>query len=216
LPGTDGFQVQASHELDVVGSPLEPTLHRSQQTFDRVAGVPGVRLHNLTWQSTHRVNVRMVDRLPGGPGIPRRDAAHVHPIAGGLGMNSGIQDFTPLHRAPVGSRPPRVAVADSLPAGCVSRPARLQPISSAAADGYRTRASWEAPRKPRPPKCAREHVMIWRMLLVVGCMVFFMVAAIVGASVWVLWDVLFPGRAQAGDSMSKEIDELLEVESRKG
>jgi 2-polyprenyl-6-methoxyphenol hydroxylase-like FAD-dependent oxidoreductase len=92
LPGTDSFQVQASHELDENGEPLEPTLQRFQQTFDRVAGVPGVRLHNLTWRSTYQVQVRMVDRLRDGHVFLAGDSAHVHPIAGGLGMNSGIQD----------------------------------------------------------------------------------------------------------------------------
>src|SRR5947207_4450225 len=48
LPGTTSFQVQASHELGPDGSPLEPTLETFQRTFDRVAGVPGVRLHDLT------------------------------------------------------------------------------------------------------------------------------------------------------------------------
>ena len=92
LPGTTAFQVQASHELGPDGSPLEPTLERFQQTFDRVAAVPGVRLHDLTWRSSYRVNVRMVDRLRVGRVFVAGDAAHVHPIAGGLGMNSGIQD----------------------------------------------------------------------------------------------------------------------------
>ncbi|GAA2712619.1 FAD-dependent monooxygenase [Micromonospora olivasterospora] len=92
LPGTDAFQVQASHEVDRDGSPLEPTLERFQQTFDRVAGVPGVRLHSLTWRSSYRVNVRMVDQLRVGRVFLAGDAAHVHPIAGGLGMNTGIQD----------------------------------------------------------------------------------------------------------------------------
>jgi len=92
LPGTNAFQVQASHELDQDGEPLEPTLERFQQTFDRVAGVPGVRLHSLGWRSTYRVNVRMVDQLQVGRVFLAGDAAHVHPIAGGLGMNSGIQD----------------------------------------------------------------------------------------------------------------------------
>jgi len=92
LPGTSAFQVQASHELDEDGSPLEPTLERFQQTFDRVAGLPGVRLHNLTWRSSYRVQVRMVDQLRAGRVFLAGDAAHVHPIAGGLGMNSGIQD----------------------------------------------------------------------------------------------------------------------------
>src|SRR5690348_8964146 len=92
LPGTTAFQVQASHELSPDGSPLEPTLENFQRTFDRVAGIPGVRLHDLTWRSSYRVQVRMVDRLRVGRVFVAGDAAHVHPIAGGLGMNSGIQD----------------------------------------------------------------------------------------------------------------------------
>jgi 2-polyprenyl-6-methoxyphenol hydroxylase-like FAD-dependent oxidoreductase len=92
LPGTTSFQVQASHEPGPDGSPLEPTLENFQRTFDRVAGVPDVRLHDLTWRSSYRVQVRMVDRLRVGRVFVAGDAAHVHPIAGGLGMNSGIQD----------------------------------------------------------------------------------------------------------------------------
>jgi 2-polyprenyl-6-methoxyphenol hydroxylase-like FAD-dependent oxidoreductase len=92
LPGTDAFQVQASHELGPDGTALEPTLETFQQTFDRIAAVPGVRLHNLTWRSSYRVNVRMADRLRVDRVFLAGDAAHVHPIAGGLGMNSGLQD----------------------------------------------------------------------------------------------------------------------------
>jgi 2-polyprenyl-6-methoxyphenol hydroxylase-like FAD-dependent oxidoreductase len=65
---------------------------RFQQTFDRIAGVPGVRLRSLAWRSSYRVNVRMVDQLQVDRVFLAGDAAHVHPIAGGLGMNSGIQD----------------------------------------------------------------------------------------------------------------------------
>ena len=92
LPGTNAFQVQASHEVDQDGSPLEPTLERFQRTFDRIAGIPGVRLRDLAWRSSYRVNVRMVDQLQAGRVFLAGDAAHVHPIAGGLGMNTGIQD----------------------------------------------------------------------------------------------------------------------------
>jgi 2-polyprenyl-6-methoxyphenol hydroxylase-like FAD-dependent oxidoreductase len=60
----------------------------SQQTFDRIAGIPGVRLHDLTWRSSYRVNVRMVDRLRVDRVFLAGDAAHVHPIAGGLGMKT--------------------------------------------------------------------------------------------------------------------------------
>jgi 2-polyprenyl-6-methoxyphenol hydroxylase-like FAD-dependent oxidoreductase len=92
LPGTSAFQVQASHELSPDGSPLEPTLERFQQTFDRIAGLPGVSLRSLAWRSSYRVNVRMVDQLQAGRVFLAGDAAHIHPIAGGLGMNTGIQD----------------------------------------------------------------------------------------------------------------------------
>jgi hypothetical protein len=57
-----------------------------------IAGVPGVRSHDLAWRSSYRVQVRMVDQLQVGRVFLAGDAAHVHPIAGGLGMNSGIQD----------------------------------------------------------------------------------------------------------------------------
>src|ERR1700722_3602151 len=92
LPGTDAFQVQASHELGPDATPLKPTLGTFQLTFDRIAGIPGVRLRNLTWRSSYRVNVRMVDRLRVDRVFLAGDAGHVPPIAGRLGMNSGIQD----------------------------------------------------------------------------------------------------------------------------
>jgi hypothetical protein len=49
-------------------------------------------LRSLAWRSSYRVNVRMVDQLQAGRVFLAGDAAHVHPIAGGLGMNTGIQD----------------------------------------------------------------------------------------------------------------------------
>ena len=51
-----------------------------------------MRLRGLAWRSTYRVQVRMVDQLQAGRVFLAGDAAHVHPIAGGLGMNTGIQD----------------------------------------------------------------------------------------------------------------------------
>ncbi|MEV0740330.1 FAD-dependent monooxygenase [Streptomyces sp. NPDC050549] len=92
MPGTDSFQFQASPELDADGEPLPPSLESFQRIFDRYARVPGVALTNPTWLSVWRVNVRMVDRMRVGRVLLAGDAAHVHPIAGGLGMNTGIQD----------------------------------------------------------------------------------------------------------------------------
>ncbi|MGW7434490.1 FAD-dependent monooxygenase [Streptomyces sp. NPDC054849] len=98
IPGTDGFQLQASRELDERGEPLPPSLESFQRLFDRHARMPGIRLAQATWLSSWRVNVRMATRLREGRAFLAGDAAHVHPIAGGLGMNTGIQDAVALGR----------------------------------------------------------------------------------------------------------------------
>ncbi|WP_406124134.1 FAD-dependent monooxygenase [Streptomyces sp. NBC_00989] len=92
MPGTNSFQFQASPELDASGEVLPPTLESFQRIFDRYARVPGITLTDPTWLSVWRVNVRMTDRMRAGRVFLAGDAAHVHPIAGGLGMNTGIQD----------------------------------------------------------------------------------------------------------------------------
>ncbi|MFJ8056802.1 FAD-dependent monooxygenase [Streptomyces sp. NPDC096142] len=92
MPGTNSFQFQSGPELDADGEPLPPSLESFQRIFERYAGVPGVTLTDPTWLSVWRVNVRMVDRLRVGRVLLAGDAAHIHPIAGGLGMNTGIQD----------------------------------------------------------------------------------------------------------------------------
>lgn len=90
--GSERWQFQATPERDASGREVEPSLESFQRLFDRHAGMPGVRLHNATWLSTWRVNVRMAERFRVGRVLLAGDAAHVHPIAGGLGMNTGIQD----------------------------------------------------------------------------------------------------------------------------
>ena len=100
LPGTDAWQFQGAAEAPE-GEPGDaarsrtyapPTLETLQRMFDRYAGMSGVRLHDATWLSTYRVNVRMAERFRAGRVFLAGDAAHVHSIAGGLGMNTGIQD----------------------------------------------------------------------------------------------------------------------------
>ncbi|MFC5721207.1 FAD-dependent monooxygenase [Streptomyces gamaensis] len=86
------WQLQASPERDDRGRPLGPSLESFQRIFDRHARMPGVRLGDPLWMSTYRVNVRMADRFRAGRVFIAGDAAHVHSIAGGLGMNTGIQD----------------------------------------------------------------------------------------------------------------------------
>jgi hypothetical protein len=54
--------------------------------------MPEIRLHDATWLSLYRANVRMVDRYRVGRIFIAGDAAHVHSPVGGQGMNTGIQD----------------------------------------------------------------------------------------------------------------------------
>ncbi|WP_405791376.1 FAD-dependent monooxygenase [Streptomyces sp. NBC_00029] len=98
MPGTDSFQLQASPERNDRGEPLPPSLEGFQRLFDRHARVPGIRLAEATWISAWRVNVRMATRIREGRAFLAGDAAHVQPIAGGLGMNTGIQDAAALGR----------------------------------------------------------------------------------------------------------------------
>ncbi|MGW7451688.1 FAD-dependent monooxygenase [Streptomyces sp. NPDC054787] len=112
MPGTDTFQLQASPELTESGEPRPPSLEGFQRLFDRHARMPGIRLADPTWLSTWRVNVRIAARMREGRVFLAGDAAHVHPIAGGLGMNTGIQDAVALGRTLAAALPG--PAADSL------------------------------------------------------------------------------------------------------
>ncbi|MBZ4320935.1 FAD-dependent monooxygenase [Streptomyces huiliensis] len=90
--GSDHWQLQAAPERDADGAVLPPSPESFQRIFDRHARVPGVRLTDVRWTSVYRINVRMADRFRVGRVLLAGDAAHVHSIAGGLGMNTGIQD----------------------------------------------------------------------------------------------------------------------------
>ncbi|WP_414167868.1 FAD-dependent monooxygenase [Streptoverticillium reticulum] len=92
FPGSDHWQLQGVPERDAQGKLMAPTLEVFQRLFDRHARIPGVQLADPTWVSTYRINVRMADRFRVGRVFLAGDAAHVHSIAGGLGMNTGIQD----------------------------------------------------------------------------------------------------------------------------
>jgi len=78
--------------FDADGGLPEPSLGLLQQTLDAVTGTDSVRLSSPTWMSRWRVNVRLSDRFRRGRMFLAGDAAHVHSPAGGLGMNTGIQD----------------------------------------------------------------------------------------------------------------------------
>ncbi|MFB7958145.1 FAD-dependent monooxygenase [Streptomyces sp. NPDC056045] len=93
IPGTrTGWWFQAGPERDGSGAPVPPSPEGFRRLFAKHTRLPGDRLTEATLLSTYRVNERMVDRYRVGRVLLAGDAAHVHPIAGGLGMNTGIQD----------------------------------------------------------------------------------------------------------------------------
>ncbi|MFE0022688.1 FAD-dependent monooxygenase [Amycolatopsis sp. NPDC059021] len=93
VPGTERtWWFQAAPERGPDGAPLGPSLESFRRLFARHARLPGEWLIKAELLSTYRVNVRMAERYRAGRVLLAGDAAHVHPIAGGMGMNTGIQD----------------------------------------------------------------------------------------------------------------------------
>jgi hypothetical protein len=70
----------------------EPSLETFQRIIDERTGRTELKLYGATWLSLYRANVRMVGRYRVGQVFLAGDAAHVHSPAGGMGMNTGIQD----------------------------------------------------------------------------------------------------------------------------
>ncbi|MGW1224094.1 FAD-dependent monooxygenase [Streptomyces sp. NPDC001478] len=146
IPGTRaGWWFQAGPETDASGAPVPPSAESFRRLFAKHARLPGERLTRAELLSTYRVNERLARRYRVGRVLLAGDAAHVHSIAGGLGMNTGIQDAYNL-----GWKLARVVTGRSGPALLDTYEEERLPVAADVLDisAERLKATLEAIRRP--------------------------------------------------------------------
>ncbi len=91
-PGRWRLTAALSPAEEADGGFTEESLDRFSRLYRRRTGDHTTVLSDLTGFSVYRVNQRVVDHYRRGRVLLAGDAAHIHTPAGGLGMNTGIQD----------------------------------------------------------------------------------------------------------------------------
>ncbi len=91
-PGRWRLTAALSPAEEASGRFTDPSPERFAELYRRRTGDGRTALTDLQGFSVYRVNQRVVDHYRRGRVLLVGDAAHVHTPAGGLGMNTGIQD----------------------------------------------------------------------------------------------------------------------------
>ncbi len=86
------WQMQVRIAPDAQGGFPAPTVDTLRRYVDSFTDGMPIGISEPAWTSVYRPNVRMVDAMRTGRIVLAGDAAHVHTPAGGLGLNTGVQD----------------------------------------------------------------------------------------------------------------------------
>jgi 2-polyprenyl-6-methoxyphenol hydroxylase-like FAD-dependent oxidoreductase len=89
LMGTDMFQLQGPVPLE---GETDVSLEGLSQLVAKRSRRDDIALRSVSWASVYSMNARLVDHYQVGRVFLAGDAAHIHPPAGGQGLNTSVQD----------------------------------------------------------------------------------------------------------------------------